>query len=781
MNRSIYRLGALRPIAAAVLACCSASVFAQAAESTLPAVVVKGSRSVAEENLLPVTTESITAAQAAQVINGMNVEDTIKYAPSVLVRKRFIGDTNAPMATRTTGINASARSLVYADGILLSALINNNNGNGSPQWFMVAPEEIERVDIMYGPFSAMYAGNSYGAVTVIKTRMPTEFEGSVKASVATENFNLYSTSTRLPAGEVNVNLGNRSGDLSWWFSANHLDSFSQPITFGSVTQSTTAASGSSPVINGAIAAQSRTGGAIQLVGAGSATHTLQDIAKIKLAYDFSPLVTGAYTLGFWQNNQVATAQSYLRTASGTPYYGGSSGNVNIGGNSYSASSIGSQFSSNTVQQQHWMQSLSLNAKKQGAWDWEAVATNFFYSQDLTRTSTGLYPAAQLSGTGRISDAGGTGWSTLDMKGTWHEEGLAPSHTVSFGGHLDQYKLVNPTYNTTDWMNGANGSLYSDSRGKTSTEALWAQDAWRWSPSVVATIGGRFEWWRAYDGYNFATASSGTTYAINQPEVTASGFSPKLSLAWQASDLWSVTASFGKALRFPTVGELYQNISTGSTYTQANPYLRPEKVLSGELAFERNTADSKLRISLFEEHVRDALISQTSTITGTTTPTAFTQNVDATRQRGIEIAGQHDDVLVKGLQLSGSVTWVDAVITENSSYVATTPGATSVGKRVPYVPQLRATVVATYRPDDQWAGTLAGRFSRRMYATVDNTDTNTSTYQGFDGYFVIDTRIQYKVDRHWTASVGIDNLTNKQYFLYHAFPQRTLYADLKYTF
>jgi iron complex outermembrane receptor protein len=125
--------------------------------------------------------------------------------------------------------------------------------------------------------------------------------------------------------------------------------------------------------------------------------------------------------------------------------------------------------------------------------------------------------------------------------------------------------------------------------------------------------------------------------------------------------------------------------------------------------------------------------------------------------------------------------VDAVITANSSYVPTSPGATSVGKRTPYVPEWRAVMQATYRPDDRWAYTLAGRYSSRVYATVDNTDTNSSTYQGFDAYFVADVRLTYKVDKHWSMAAGIDNLNNRQYFLFHPFPQRTVFAELKYNF
>jgi len=766
------------------MACMAGSAFAQTTDTidqTLPAVLVTGIQSIAAKNQLPATTESVTAKELAETTNLMNTEDALKYMPSIMVRKRFIGDTQAPMSTRTTGINASARSLIFADGVLLSALVNNNNGNGSPRWFMVSPEEIDRIDVMYGPFSAAYAGNSYGAVTEMTTRMPTRFEATAKVGLASQHFSQYGTNDSYRAKEMSVTLGNRSGDFSWFFSANHLDSDSAPVTYGSLAQSTQVAAAGNQVVTGAYTDRNRTGGGMQVIGAGNLTHTVQDTAKIKFAYDFLPTLTAAYTLGYWQNSADAKSQSYLSNSAGAPYYGGSSGNVNIGGYAYGASAIAGQFSSNSTEQAHWMQSLAVKTKTQGEWDWEAVASDYYYAQDLTRISTGLYPAAQEGGAGRITDASGTGWSTLDLKGVWRPQGMSGTHILSFGGHYDQFKLVGPTYNTTNWSSGGNGALFSDSRGKTQTDALWFQDAWRLAPTLKATLGGRYETWQAYGGYNFAVAGNGTSFPVTQPALDKSGFSPKASLTWDVSDLWLVTGSFGKALRFPTVGELYQNVQTGSTYTQANPYLKPESVLSSELAFERSTATSRLRLSLFEEYVSNALISQTSTIAGFATPVSFTQNVDKTRQRGIELVLQQKDVLIRGLELSGSVTYVDARILANSGYVATIPGATSVGKRTPYVPEWRATAVATYRPDDKWAATLAARYSGSQYATVDNTDTNHGTYQGFQGFLVADARVRYQINRQWSSAAGMDNITNRKYFLYHPFPERTVFAELKFSY
>lgn len=294
----------------------------------------------------------------------------------------------------------------------------------------------------------------------------------------------------------------------------------------------------------------------------------------------------------------------------------------------------------------------------------------------------------------------------------------------------------------------------------------------------ATFGLRQEWWRAFAGSNFA---SGTR--VNQPERSESSLSPKASLAWIASNDFSITASLGRAVRYPTVGELYLTQTVAGVAQASDPNLKPEKVLSGELAFEYLLNKGRMRVSLFEEQVSDALISQSGSYPGIAGVTTFMQNVDKTRQRGIELVAQKDDVLIHGLELSGSVTYVNARILENKGYVAPAwnAGGSSVGQHTPYVPDWRATLVATYRPSERLSYALAGRYSGRMYATIDGTDSNPHTYIGFESFFVADARVRYQLDRQWTASLGVDNLNNRKYFLYHPFPQRTAFAELKYSF
>ena len=122
----------------------------------------------------PATVETFDKKQIEENVNAATPAQTLKYLPSIQVRERFIGDRNGIIATRTIGTLSSAQSMLYADGVLLSNLLGNSFAF-PPRWGMVSPEEIESMSMMYGPFSALYAGNSFGGVISIAPRMPQKF------------------------------------------------------------------------------------------------------------------------------------------------------------------------------------------------------------------------------------------------------------------------------------------------------------------------------------------------------------------------------------------------------------------------------------------------------------------------------------------------------------------------------------------------------------------------------------------------------------------------------
>lgn len=717
----------------------------------LAPVVVREAPSVADKYQLPQVTESITASRIEETINILDPEDAVKYLPSVFLRKRNAGDTQAVMATRVWGISSSARSLIYADGVLLSALVANNNSLGGPRWGLVAPAEIERVYMMYGPFAAAYAGNSMGAVMEITTRFPEKFEASLQQTFAFQNFSQYGTRDTYRTSQTAVTAGNRTGRFSFWVSANHQDSHSQPLSY--VTNATFPTG-----TTGGYAANNKLGAPAQVVGASGLLHTRMTNAKLKAAYDLTPELRAAYTVGIWRN------------AAGQPTFAGLAG-----------------FASGTydLRQEHSSHSLSLRSDTRGAFDFEVIATLYRMDRDRQLTPTTASATAAtvpaFGAAGRVTVLGGTGWSTLDLKGTWRPGGKNNSgHTVTFGVHDDRSKLYNPTYNTADWRNPGSPytSVATEGDGKTRTQALWVQDVWTVMPNVKLTLGARYEDWRAYDGLNINGATT-----VHQPTVTDHGFSPKATLAWTGTPQWLVTASLGQAYRFATAAELYQLVSTGTTFTSPNPDLKPDDVLAAEVKIQRTLPGGRVRLSLFQDDVHDSIVSQFNPLSpGSTQLFSFLSNIDHIRARGAELVLEQANVGLRGLDLTGSVTYLDAKILALSGRAsATAPASAAIGKKLPNIPDWRAAFVVTYRPDPRWAFTLAGRYSGMLWTTLDNTDVNPNTWQGFAAWFVADLHVNARLNRNWTAGLGADNVLNRKYFLFHPFPNRTLFANVKYNF
>ena len=703
---------------------------------------------------LPVTV-SITQRRAEETVNLVDAEDAVKYLPSVFLRKRNNGDTQATLATRVWGTSSSARSLIFADGVPLTALIANNNTVGGPRWGLVAPPEVERIDMMMGPFSAAYAGNSMGAVMEITTRLPRKLEVQIQQTQALQNFDLYGTKKSLLTSQTGASVGNRFGKLAIWASGNFQRSNSQPLTY------ITSASIPAGTI-GAYPERNKLDAAANVLGASGLLNTQMMNGKIKTAYDVTPTLRATYTIGLWRNDGNSGVQPYIN-ASGQPTYAGQTG-----------------FATGLyhLDQRHTAHALTVRTDRRKSWDVELVGSTYRFDFDQQRMPASVSPSGTDFGqAGRVSTLDGTGWATLDLKGSWKPGGQISRHTLSSGLHYEHYTLKSTTFNTSDWQDGSSRTgVFTQGEGKTETKALWLQDVWYITPDVKLTVGGRYEDWRGYDGLN---VRGGTR--IEQPTVEGQKFSPKGLLTWNASGRWTYTAALGKAYRFATPAELYQLVSTGATFTSPNPDLKPDNVTSAELRVQRKFERASVQLSLFQDDVRDAIIAQFNTLApGSTQLYQFLSNVDHVRARGAELAIGTSDVLLQGLAISGNVTFVDPrTVAMSGRASATAAPDAAIGKQLPNIPKFRTTVSAMYRPNERLTYTLAGRYSTKLYTTLDNADVRYNTYQGFSDWFVMDTKVNYRVNGNWNASLGVDNLLDRKYFLFHPFPHRTFIAGLKY--
>jgi len=149
-----------------------------------------------------------------------------------------------------------------------------------------------------------------------------------------------------------------------------------------------------------------------------------------------------------------------------------------------------------------------------------------------------------------------------------------------------------------------------------------------------------------------------------------------------------------------------------------------------------------------------------------------QNVDKARIRGMETSMQRRNAFMQGLDLTGSLTFADSEILANSKSPA------SVGKKMLRIPDWRATLAATWHPNEKMDFTLAGRYSGKQFSQLDNSDTNGDVYGGVSEFFVMDAKFNYHFDKRFSMSAGVDNLNNEKYYAAHPYTQRTWIVQVK---
>jgi iron complex outermembrane receptor protein len=753
----------------------------------LDEMVVKADKPAVPANL-PATTEGATATQISESINAVTTAETLNYLPSIHVRERYIGDRNGILVMRVNSSIASAQTTVYADDLLLSNFLNNSFST-APRCGMVSPEEIDRVDVMYGPFSALYPGNSAGGVVQITTHMAERFEAHAKLDAFGEQFALYGTDKDFSGGHGSASLGNKVDNWSFWINLDRLDNYGHPMTFGAAVQAKPAGAPAFTPVSGEFHDIDTSGKPRIITSAIGADHTVQDNGKFKLAYDFSHTLRATYTLGIWRNNSDTSIEGYLRDASGNSVFNTTSSGagkyVKFAGdaNYYTLSGT----SPGRSESEHFMHGLLLKSNSGGVWDWEAVASLYDENKDIASTASNT---ASLSddgfGTtrpGQLTIADGTGWYNLDLRGEWRPGGdLRSAHQVSLGFHTDRYTLKSETDTVSDWLSSTSGTLSSNSYGKTQTAAVYLQDAWQFAPAWKLVAGGRLEHWKAFDGSNYNAANANPYKQLNYLDRSSTDFSPKLALSFQASADWALRGAYGKGVRYPTVAEMFQTYTDATGAKVNDPNLKPEQVNSIELAAERALANGLLRVSLFHEDKRDALISQTDTVSVPGKTISSIQNVDEVRTNGVETALETSDLWIRGFDLNGSVTYVDSTIVRDSR----NPGLE--GTDQPRIPQWRATVVGTYHASDRLSYSLSYRYSGPQHNALYNTttkqynDVNPDVYGAVSSYSVFDAKLLYKLAKQWTAALGVNNIGNYKYYVNpNPYPQRTLFASVKFDY
>lgn len=738
-----------------------------ATDTQLKAVVVSaaGMRSPLDP-YLPNSTASRTADQL-QEQNLFNPEDALERLPSLTVRKRFLGDRNSNLAGRSYGTLQPGRSLVYLDGYLISNFLGRFD---APRWNMINDQSIERVDALYGPFSAIYPGNSIGTTVVISERKPRGFEASAIVKLNSQPFSEYGTDETYLSSLVTARVASRLASGFWYaVAAQHQDSQGHPMGYANIVQS----KGAYPTVSGATTAVTgirydvnALGQQRALFGSTSTDHTVQDTLNLRAGYDLSTTSELEARASVWRNDSTVSADTWLRDAAGNPVW---AGKVSDGTNQFNiqpnalAPSLGSE--------SHRQLGLTGKTKHATGWNASVVLTDYRIVSDPSRLAANPTPSAAQGGAGTVTRRDGTGWNTFEVQaaytptsGDWGRG----QHALLFGLHRNQYTLMNVVNNASDWRISET-TLDQSYQGKTAIAALYAQDAWRINPAWTLTSGLRYERFSAWDGAQYFAGTPPVQTAYPRRRTHAA--SPKLSLAWVAADDLVLKASAGKGVRFPNVDELFNGARTGASITFSDPDLRPEVSTALELSAEHTWDQHSVRVSYFRDDSSDTILRQTD---NTVAPSVSrVSNVDRVLTDGVEAVWQASNLALTGLELESSVTWADAVVKENTRNPAT------VGKAWLRIPRTRVSLQASYRGVPDWLFAAAWRRHSAAFSTELNLDTNHAVYGGMSSVNKLDVRASWRFAKGGDWALGVDNLLNKASWQGHTMPQRSLHTSLSY--
>jgi iron complex outermembrane receptor protein len=698
-------------------------------------------------------------------INVTTTEDVVKFEPSLVIRRRFIGDANGTMGMRGSNMFQTSRSMVFADGVPLHYLLQSRF-NGAPRWTMVSSSEIAQVEVLYGPFSAEFSGNSMGGVVLIESAIPQQREFHFDSSYFSQDFSAYGFDDTVTGHKMFFSYGDKIGDTSIYLSYNRLDSESQPQSFffGANTSAANAAS----VTGGVVGNDERSTSRLWFGDTG-VQDTLTDNFKLKIGQDFGDwqaLLNVAYEDRYNGSNK---PNSYLRNAAGATVW---SGNVLQNGfrNNVPAARLG-------VSEQE-RDSLSLGLRVRGPVAdgvmFEANVNQFEILRDDNRSSRANPGDRLYTLAGQVNSFGDTGWKSAEAKLAF-EKFMMPGMGLIVGARHDAYQLNLDVFSTTDHRVGAFDRFNSRSGGETQMNALFAQLNWDINAQWDAGFGMRWEEFSSNNGYFSRDIASTPEFdLVAVPKTSRSDVSPKFSLGYQVNEPWRIAYALGKAYRFPIVEELFSQFSAFNAISVANPELQPEDGVHQNLMIEREIIGGYLRVNVFQESINDVIESQAEVLPGGLTVRTFIP-VDEIETMGIEFIANVDDLLIDNLDLRFNL------VNTHSEIVRNRPDPSIEGNVYPRMPEWRGNLLLTYHLSSNWNAGINYQYASDSFGRTDNLDRENNVFGAQDGFSRVGLKTDYNFANGLRLGVGVDNLTDEVAYVAHPWPGRTFFANVSFDF
>jgi outer membrane receptor protein involved in Fe transport len=287
-------------------------------------------------------------------------------------------------------------------------------------------------------------------------------------------------------------------------------------------------------------------------------------------------------------------------------------------------------------------------------------------------------------------------------------------------------------------------------GRERDASLFARDIIRVTPRLIVTPGARLDGWREFDARQTTRplTGAGATSVKGFADRSETAFSPQLSALYKLNETVSLTSTFARAFRAPTLNELYRSFRVGNVLTLANENLRAERLTSGEAGFILSTFRRRLAVrgNVFLMDVTRPVAN----VTLDTAPGLITrqrQNLGRTRSRGVEAEAE--------ARLGGRWTVSGGYLLADARVVRFPADPSLEGRLVPQVARQQLTFQACYSDPARLT------FGVQARATGAQFDDDQNLLR-LGGYFTLDALLARRLARGVEAFVAAENLLDRRY-------------------
>lgn len=724
----------------------------------LEAVVVSATKSAVVASEAPAAVTVVSSARMDER-NVSRLGDALARVPSVYLQGGALGQSHG--STGSSGMSLRGidqrKTLILIDGQPLQ-----DANSGSVNWRAVQTEDIERVEVVPGPFSSLYGSNAIGGVVNVITKQPDRRERTVKVRQGWGDANGTNVSAYLRE-RLTTGLGVAAG-VTYGTHGSFINEFVVRQPDARVTPETP--------VTGAIPTTTTTGQPAFIVGDKGATPWTQLNATAKLSYEPAPGHRLSGGVAYATSETGSTYfHTYLRSADGgVPVSSGKT--LDVEGQGVSLGENNFVNSSPIVET-----NARIFAGYEGLFaDAYVVKVDAAHVERGYRFGTVGASSSFGSGPGDLTEApNGAFDATASLS---FPVGAYNDVIAGLSTHLDY--LSRRVSSLSNWRDhSTTAGLKSGADGQSQTYSLFVQD--EVSIPVQAMwkvyLGARVDRWQTIGRFFQNTAPVQNAAYARRGEWA---FSPKLSTVLKPVEALTFRGSVGRSFRAPTNLDLYSTAvissglsPTGYATTQADPNLSPERSTSWEVGGEwRWRARSELvglvlGVTYYENHLENLIASKT-------VDRSLTQRINAGSAivRGVELAATAQ--LFTWFDVSASYTWVGSRVTKNDA------DPDSVGKRLAQSPEHLLNVAADFRYRPVTA-TIALRRISHVFQNSQNTDRTEHVPGAYDAYAMVDAKVAVEVLQGTRLALAVNNLLDQQVYAYYLLPRRNVTAELTVSF